>query len=214
MALWGKTNVVGSGGSVSLNYSTGVVTGAIDGAGAGTSFGSVGAAKTGDIIRFGSRGPESSTGGTGTFFGDAVVVSIASTTSLTIGSTAGLSGAAIAVTSYYIAESPQFLIGDSSYSETNSDYDKIVYGVGSGTLGDTSQVGSGQTTTENPSAAERVAAPYLGTTAGWVGVTTYVDNHGNLRVKNECLVAASGINTVGTGLSAGINFPTPADKAA
>ena len=213
MALWGKTNVVGSGGSVSLNYSTGVVTGAIDGAGAGTSFGSVGAAKTGDIIRFGSRGPESSTGGTGTFFGDAVVVSIASTTSLTIGSTAGLSGAAIAVTSYYIAESPQFLIGDSSYSETNSGYDKIVYGVGSGTLGDTSQVGSGQTTTENPSAAERVAAPYLGTTAGWVGVTTYVDNHGNLRVKNECLVAASGINTVGTGLSAGINFPTPASAA-
>ena len=213
MALWGKTNVVGSGGSVSLNYSTGVVTGAIDGAGAGTSFGSVGAAKTGDIIRFGSRGPESSTGGTGTFFGDAVVVSIASTTSLTIGSTAGLSGAAIAVTSFYIAESPQFLIGDSSYSETNSDYDKIVYGVGSGTLSDESQIGSGQTTTENPSAAERVAAPYLGTTAGWVGVTTYVDNHGNLRVKNECLVAASGINTVGTGLSAGINFPTPASAA-
>ena len=213
MALWGKTNVVGSGGSVSLNYSTGVVTGAIDGAGAGTSFGSVGAAKTGDIIRFGSRGPESSTGGTGTFFGDAVVVSIASTTSLTIGSTAGLSGAAIAATSFYIAESPQFLIGDSSYSETNSDYDKIVYGVGSGTLSDESQIGSGQTTTENPSAAERVAAPYLGTTAGWVGVTTYVDNHGNLRVKNECLVAASGINTVGTGLSAGINFPTPASAA-
>ena len=213
MALWGKTNVVGSGGSVSLNYSTGVVTGAIDGAGAGTSFGSVGAAKTGDIIRFGSRGPESSTGGTGTFFGDAVVVSIASTTSLTIGSTAGLSGAAIAVTSFYIAESPQFLIGDSSYSETNSDYDKIVYGVGSGTLSDESQIGSGQTTTENPSAAERVAAPYLGTTAGWVGVTTYIDTHGNLRVKNECLVAASGINTVGTGLSAGINFPTPASAA-
>ncbi len=213
MALWGKTNVVGSGGSVSLNYSTGVVTGAIDGAGAGTSFGSVGAAKTGDIIRFGSRGPESSTGGTGTFFGDAVIVSIASTTSLTIGSTAGLSGAAIAVTSFYIAESPQFLIGDSSYSETNSDYDKIVYGVGSGTLSDESQIGSGQTTTENPSAAERVAAPYLGTTAGWVGVTTYVDTHGNLRVKNECLVAASGINTVGTGLSAGINFPTPASAA-
>ena len=213
MALWGKTNVVGTGGTVSLNYSTGVVTGAIDGAGAGTSFGSVGAAKTGDIIRFGSRGPESSTGGTGTFFGDAVVVSIASTTSLTIGSTAGLSGAAIAVTSFYIAESPQFLIGDSSYSETNSDYDKIVYGVGSGTLSDESQIGSGQTTTENPSAAERVAAPYLGTTAGWVGVTTYIDTHGNLRVKNECLVAASGINTVGTGLSAGINFPTPASAA-
>ena len=215
MALWGKTNVVGSGGSVSLNYSTGVVTGAIDGAGAGTSFGSVGAAKTGDIIRFGSRGPESSTGGTGTFFGDAVVVSIASTTSLTIGSTAGLSGAAIAATSFYIAESPQFLIGDSSYSETNSDYDKIVYGVGSGTLSDESQAGSGQTTTVDPSAAEsRVAIAYSGLTAGWVGVTTYIDTHGNLRVKNECLVAASGIGTVGAGNSAGINFPTPISRPA
>ena len=216
MALWGKTNVVGSGGSVSLNYSTGVVTGAIDGAGAGTSFGSVGAAKTGDIIRFGSRGPAGATGTAvaGVFFGDAVVVGIASTTQLTIGSTAGLSGAAIAATSFYIAEGPVFTIGDRSYSETNSDYDKIVYGVGSGTLGDTSQVGSGQTTTENPSAAERVAAPYLGTTAGWVGVTTYVDNHGNLRVKNECLVAASGIGTVGAGNSAGINFPTPISRPA
>ena len=211
MALWGKTNVVGSGGSVSLNYSTGVVTGAIDGAGAGTSFGSVGAAKTGDIIRFGSRGPESSTGGTGTFFGDAVVVSIASTTSLTIGSTAGLSGAAIAVTSFYIAESPQFLIGDSSYSETNSDYDKIVYGVGSGTLSDTSQVGSGQTVIG--SAGIRVGAAYTFTDAGWVGVTTYIDSSGSLRVKKEVLVAMSGINTVGTGNSLGINFPTPASAA-
>ena len=91
MALWGKTNVVGSGGSVSLNYDTGVVTGVHDGTGAGTSFGSVGAAKTGDIIRFGSRGPAAATGTAvaGVFFGDAVVVGIASTTQLTIGSTAG-----------------------------------------------------------------------------------------------------------------------------
>ena len=44
--------------------------------------------KTGDVIRFGDRA--------GTYFGDAVIVSIAGTQSLTIGSTAGLSGAAIA----------------------------------------------------------------------------------------------------------------------
>ena len=31
--------------------------------------------------------------------------------------------------------------------------------------------------------------------AGWVGVTTYIDNHGNLRVKKETLVAMSGITT-------------------
>ncbi len=30
---------------------------------------------------------------------------------------------------------------------------------------------------------------------GWVGVTTYNDNEGNLRVKKEILVAMSGITT-------------------
>ena len=33
------------------------------------------------------------------------------------------------------------------------------------------------------------------TGAGWVGVTTYVDMHGNVRVKKEVLVAMSGIQT-------------------
>ena len=28
--------------------------------------------------------------------------------------------------------------------------------------------------------------------AGWVGITTYVDNHGNFRVKSETLVAGGG----------------------
>jgi hypothetical protein len=31
--------------------------------------------------------------------------------------------------------------------------------------------------------------------AGWVGIITYMDNHGNLRVKTETLVAMSGITT-------------------
>ena len=66
MALWGNNDAKGSGGTVSLDYSTGVVTGS------GTTFGQVGAAATGDIIRFGSR--------TGTYYGDAVIVGIASTT--------------------------------------------------------------------------------------------------------------------------------------
>ena len=34
--------------------------------------------------------------------------------------------------------------------------------------------------------------------AGWVGVTTYVDTHGNLRTKSEVYVAASGITTGNT----------------
>jgi len=54
MALWGNNDAKGSGGTVSLDYSTLVVTGS------GTSFGNTGAAQAGDVIRFGSR--------TGTFF--------------------------------------------------------------------------------------------------------------------------------------------------
>ena len=45
MALWGNNDAKGSGGTVSLDYTTGVVTGS------GTTFGQVGAAATGDIIR-------------------------------------------------------------------------------------------------------------------------------------------------------------------
>jgi hypothetical protein len=107
MALWGNNDNKGSGGTVSLDYSTLVVTGS------GTTFGQVGAAATGDVIRFGVRGAG------GTYFGDAVIVGIASTTQLTIGSTAGLSGAAIAATSFYISELPKYTVLDSTFSNVN-----------------------------------------------------------------------------------------------
>ena len=172
MALWGNNDNKGSGGTVSLDYSTGVVTGS------GTTFGNVGAAATGDVIRFGIRG------GGGTYYGDAVIVGIASTTQLTIGSTAGLSGAAIAATSFYVSQLPKYTVLDSTYSEgawgTN---DKLVYGI----------------------STDSVATAYRGYThQGWVGVTTYTDMHGNARVKTEVLVAMSGITT-GTD---GIAYPT------
>ena len=92
MALWGNKDAgIGTAGpaaagyasSVTLNYATRVVTGA------GTSFGTVGAAKTGDIIDFGSLAAGA------TYFGSATIVSIAGTTELSIGSTAGLNGDAI-----------------------------------------------------------------------------------------------------------------------
>tara|TARA_B100000579_G_C22493587_1_gene693573 strand:+ start:62 stop:622 length:561 start_codon:yes stop_codon:yes gene_type:complete len=40
-----------------------------------------------------------------------------------------------------------------------------------------------------------VDSKYAPTHAGWVGVTTYVDTHGKLRVKSETFVAMSGITT-------------------
>ena len=166
MALWGNNDNVGSAGTVSLNYGTGVVTGS------GTLFGETGSAQEGDVIRFGD---------TNVYMGDAVIVSIASTTSLTIGSTMGLSGVAIAGTNFSVSQLPKSSILDQTYSETRSDVDSRVYGV---------------------SATE--AGATLGTVyetgVGWVGVTTYNDNAGNLRVKKEILVAMSGITTGNTPL--------------
>ena len=168
MALWGNNDAVGSGGVVSLDYSTGVVTGA------GTTFGETGAAQEGDVIRFGDSN---------IYIGDAVIVSIASTISCTIGSTMGLSGVAIAGTTFTVSQLPKSSILDQTYSETNSDFDSLVYGV---------------------NGADGVTSQYAVTHEGWVGVTTYNDTDGNLRVKKETLVAMSGITT------ASIAYPTNA----
>jgi hypothetical protein len=104
MALWGNNDAVGSGGTVSLDYTTLVVTGT------GTTFGQTGAAQEGDVIRFGTRG------GGSQYFGDAVIVSIAGTQSLTIDSTAGLSGAVISGAQFKVSQLPKFTVLDSSYS--------------------------------------------------------------------------------------------------
>jgi hypothetical protein len=175
MALWGNNDSVGSLGTVTLTYSTGQVVGS------GTSFGAVGAAGTGDVIRFGIRGDG------GTYFGDAVIVGIASTTVCTIGSTAGLSGAAIAATSFTVSQLPKYTILDSKYSEASyGTSDSLVYGIGR------TDVWAGSATS------------YRLDGEGWVGVTTYVDSSGALRVKKEILVAMSGISTGDS-----IHYPTP-----
>ena len=161
MALWGNNDNVTSAGTVGLNYGTGVVTGN------GTGFGNAGSAQVGDVIRFTKSG---------TYYGDAVIKEISSTTSLTIGSTAGLSGAAISGSDFTISQLPKYTILDSTYSETRTDADVRVYGV------DADAVGRTEDTVYEAG-------------AGWVGVTTYVDMHGTLRVKKETLVAMSGIST-------------------
>ena len=162
MALWGNNDALDSGGTVSLNYATGVVTGA------GTSFGGTDNPGEGDVIRFGAR--------SGTYFGDAVIVSVASTQSVTIGSTAGLSGDAISGAQYTASQLPKYTVLDSKYSEASyGTEDSFVYGV--------AEAGTESTKT------------YKVTHGGWVGVTTYNDSEGNLRVKTETLVAMSGIST-------------------
>ena len=96
MALWGNNDNVDSVGTVILDYATGAVTGS------GTSFGQTGSAQVGDVLRFGTKAT--------TFFGDAVIVSIASTLSCSVGSTAGLSGAAIAGIQFGVSQLPKYTI--------------------------------------------------------------------------------------------------------
>ena len=163
MALWGNKDNVTSAGTVSLNYSTGVVTG-----NASCKFGDAGSAQEGDVIRF-TKGA--------VYFGDAVIKSIASNTSLTIGSTAGLSGGAISASNFTITQLPKYTITDSSFSEANdAGADEYVFA--------TAEAG-----------VDAAQGTVYETGAGWVGVQTYMGVEGELRVKKEILVAMSGITT-------------------
>jgi len=163
MALWGNKDNVTSAGTVSLNYSTGVVTG-----NASCKFGDAGSAQEGDVIRF-TKGAN--------YYGDAVIKTITSNTSLTIGSTAGLSGAAISASGFTITQLPKYTITDSSFSEANeAGADEYVFG--------TAEAG-----------VDAAQGTVYETGAGWVGVQTYMGVEGELRVKKEILVAMSGIST-------------------
>ena len=102
MALWGNKDAgigtMGLASAVSVNYATKTVTGA------GATFGRVGAAGTGDVLVFGDR-----TGTASTYFGLATIVSVASTTSVTIGSTAALSGDPISnISVWKVKQSPTY----------------------------------------------------------------------------------------------------------
>ncbi len=172
MALWGNNDNVGAAGSVSVNYATKVVSGPAGTGSLGPMFGESGNVQEGDVISFGVKTKP------GVYFGDAVVTSIASTTSLSIASTAGLSGAAIAATTFSVSQKPKFTTWDAAYSKRATlDFD--TYAVSS------------------VESVEAAGTQYE-TGVGWVGVQTYVDAGGNLRVKKEVLVSMSGISTGNT----------------
>ena len=107
--------------------------------------------------------------------GEGVVVSVDTATGnsaqLTM-TTANLPGTNFTNVGYEIRQKPKFTIGDSNYASGE------IFGV---------------------DAAEQAAArddnsQYRPAHAGWVGITSYTDMHGNQRVKTEVLVAASTIS--------------------
>lgn len=137
--------------------------------GSGTSFTAAGIA-AGTIITIGA-------GGT---FGSAVVSTVTSNTLISIATTQYLSGAAISGVGYTLSQRPIYTLEDSNYGNGGA-------GAGS-TIASIYGVDIYET-------ASNVTTQYAVTHAGWVGIKTYVDSEGNLRVKSETLVAMSGITT-------------------
>ena len=109
-------------------------------------------------------------------YGSGVIKSVDSNTQLTLVSPSGLSGVSTsAITqAFNINEAPKFTTHD-SHRDGNA-----VYG------SDNSEVGVAVTTI------------YSHDHAGWVGITTYTDAHGNIRTKTEVLVAM-GADSTGSG---------------
>jgi hypothetical protein len=172
MALWGnKDSLSNLTGTITINLATETVTGS------GTTFVTAGIS-TGDILVI----------GIGATYGQAVISGITSATILSIGSTQFITGigtvgfGATVGVAYTITQKPKYTLEDGQYfaPDVKANRFSTVVGV------DTSEVAIARTTTVGGK-----AGAYGVTHAGWVGVTTYVDNHGNFRVKSETLVAGS-----------------------
>jgi hypothetical protein len=165
MALWGKADNLFSPGTVAVDYATETITGT------GTSFTSAGIS-TGTTIVIG-------VGGT---FGQAVISGITSDRVISIATTQYLSGEAISGVGYTLTQKPVYTLEDSNYDltpTTSTGLSNAVYGVDE----------------YEATANAATGSKYKVAHAGWVGIHTYIDQHGTLRVKSEVLVAMSGISS-------------------
>ena len=175
MALWGNDDNVttASAGIVTANGSTGAVTGSA------TTFTNYTVGQTLTL-------------GVGATSGFGVIESIASNTSLQLkGSESGKVTAMVEAEGIYTGASDSFTVGarpkyldeNPRFAPTSANaersYTAKVFGVNNAIQ----------------SARQTADSAYTPTHAGWVGVTTYNDSDGNLRVKTETYVAMSGITT-------------------
>ena len=103
--------------------------------------------------------------------GEGVIESIDSATQLTIG-TEYLPGTNFTDVTYEIREKPISTLFDTNYGAGE------IFGVD----------------TAEQAAAREDNSQYRPAHAGWVGITSYTDMHGNQRVKTEVLVAGSSIS--------------------
>ena len=108
--------------------------------------------------------------------GSGVIKSVDSNTQLTLVGDTGLTAEGSLTQAFNISEQPKSLVVDTNYDGNE------IYGVD---------------TTEQSvaNAASGEARKYAPAHAGWVGITTYTDMHGTIRVKSETIVASSSITS-------------------
>lgn len=188
MALWGNNDNIGIS-SINALANTGTGLGIVTVTSAGTVTGGIGVCtftnlEVGNTIVL----------GLGQTSGFGVITSIASSTSMSITTSAidksDWNAGKNYTTRYMIfSEQPMYLDTDPAFAPSSSNnqrgYNSKVFAVTAGNLG---------LTTSDPVTGR---SDYLDAVShgGWVGVVTYTDNHGNLRIKAETLVAMSGITT-------------------
>ena len=169
MALWGKSELIYNTGKVTINFSDKQIK---KHGSSGLNFVTAGI-KTGDVFTVGAAGS----------IGAAVVESVVSSTVVSIASTNDLTflgGNQITDQDYYVNEKPKYTLDDPKFNAPEVKANGATVEI----LG-----------IDNSEASEAISAGFgsFAQHAGWVGVTTYIDCHGNLRVKSETLVASSSI---------------------
>tara|TARA_B100000683_G_C12397326_1_gene518161 strand:- start:561 stop:1097 length:537 start_codon:yes stop_codon:yes gene_type:complete len=167
MALWGNNDnvLVASSGIITCNGTSGAVVGS------GTTFTNYSVGQTLTV-------------GVGMTSGFGVITEITDDSNLTITTTSTEQATNIhqaAAGGFIVGDRPTSNVVDPEFAPTSSnaerDYTSKVYGVNEAIL------------------EARSGSQYEPAHAGWVGIQTYMDAHGNLRVKSEVLVAMSGIST-------------------
>ena len=177
MSLWGNKDLVYDAGTIAVNLTSKIATGAV-----GVVTFTTSGISTGDVI----------TVGAGATYGYAVVSGFTSTT-ISIADTANFVSGLTTVpasTTYFVSQEPIYTLGDSTYdapeSKTTGFSTSPVF---TGVFGiDEIEVAAANNASGD---ARKYAPPH----SGWVGITTYIDMHGNLRVKSEVLVAGGILTT-------------------
>ena len=172
MALWGNNDNV-------LTASAGIIT--------ASGF-------NGEVLGTGTTFTNYSVGqtltlGVGQTAGFGVIKSITSNTELQMHDDLG--GSLDELVQTYTGSTDSFIVGDRPISATSDP--KFAPTSSNAQRGYTSKVYGVNASIQQ--VRQATDSKFTPTHAGWVGVTTYVDTHGNLRVKSETLVAMSGIST-------------------